>query len=61
MQYDEKSWENRVVFEDASMVWMNSANTCSAGWVFTMFREPGTLHKLQLAQNVAARFFMKRR
>lgn len=26
-----------------------------------MLREPGTLHKLQLAQNVAARFLMKRR
>lgn len=40
---------------------MNSENTCSEGWVCTMLREPGTLHKLQLAQNVAARFLMKRR
>lgn len=61
MQYDEKSQESRVLFEDALLVQRNSENTCSVGWVFSMLREPGTLHKLQLAQNVAARFLMKRR
>lgn len=45
----------------SGLVQRNSEKTCSVGWVCSMLMEPGTLHKLQLTQNVAARFLMKRR